>query len=323
MTDHHSAALPRYEDLPPGVSGARTAWGLFGEHDDVGLLNLQTPERIVQAMHRVERGEVFCLSAPIDLFNPPFFGQRTPPRHTLLPGGPRAFDDVLDNFYPQASSQIDGLGHVGAADGRFYGGASAEDVASGRRNSIDVWARKGIIGRGILLDVSDQLGMTPGAEPQVGARVPLTVSHLEAARERTGLAFGAGDVLLLHTGFVRWYEALPLGERREFVADVRNAGIAQSEEMAAYLWDLRISMIATDNLAVEAWPPDERDVAYPFGFLHTVLIGELGLALGELWNLGPLAESCRRDGKYECTVICAPIRTRAGVGSPANALAVK
>ncbi|MDO8213171.1 cyclase family protein [Conexibacter sp. CPCC 206217] len=321
--DRTGTGLPAYRDLPRGVSGAGSGWGLFGDGDDLGLMNLQTPQRIVEALRLARRGEVFSLSAPLDLFDPPFFGQRTPPRHTILPGSARAFDDVLDNFYPQASSQIDSLGHIGAADGVFYGGATAAEIRSGRRNSIDAWATKGIVGRGIVLDMAQQLGMGPGGEPRVGTRVPITVADLESARARTGLTFQPGDVMLLHTGFVDWWSALGRDDRRAYVADVRNAGLEQSEEMAEYLWDLHISMVVVDNIAIEAWPPDQSEAAYPFGFLHTVLIGELGLALGELWNLGPLAADCRADGVHECAVISAPIRTRAGVGSPANALAIK
>lgn len=325
MTDHEAAeaALPSYSELPRGISGGGSAWALFGDGDELGLMNLQTPERVRAATSLVRTGEVFSLSAPIDLFDPPFFASRTPPRHKLIGGHPRGFDDVIDSYYPQGSSQIDSLAHIGAANGVFYGGASAEDVLAGRRRSIDAWAQKGIVGRGILLDVSEVLGMGPGGEPRVNQRVPITVADLESARERTGLSFRPGDILLLYTGFVDWYEAQTISVRREYAADVLNAGIEQSEEMAEYLWNLHISMIACDNVALEAWPPDESDAAYPFGFMHTVLIGEFGLALGELWSLGALAASCRRDRTYECLIVSAPIRLHGGVGSPANALALK
>lgn len=318
-----AAPLPTYKELPKGVSGAGSAWSLFGENDELGLMNLQTADRILAATQLPRTGKVFSLSAPMELFDPPFFPSRTPPRHKLLGGHPRGFDDVIDSYYPQGSSQIDSLAHIGPANGVFYGGATREDILAGRRSSIDAWSQKGIVGRGILLDVSDILGMGPGGEPRVNQRVPVTVADLEAARERTGLTFSPGDILLLYTGFVDWYRAQPMQVRRAYAANVLNAGIDQSEEMAEYLWDLHISMIAADNVALEAWPPDESDAAYPFGFMHTVLIGEFGLALGELWDLGALAASCRRDAVHDCLVVSAPIRAHGGAGSPANALALK
>lgn len=320
-----AGGLPRYRDLPTGLTGARTAWGLFGPDDELGLINLQTPERVAHALALARTGRVFSLSAPADLFDPPFFGHRGSPRHTVLRRGPQAFDDVLDGYFPQASSQWDGLGHIGVADGVFYGGAKAEQVADGSRNAIDNWAVRGIVGRGVLLDVSDApaLAASDGLAP-LAQSTPITVEDLERARNRAGLAIDTGDILLVHTGFVSWYERLSPAERAAIVTDgTANAGLEHSEAMVEYLWDLHVSALAVDNVAVEVWPPDRSAGAQPYGFLHQILIGELGMALGELWRLGDLAASCAIDGVYECAVISAPMRNRAGIGSPANVLAVK
>ena len=55
--------LPRYDDLPvaPGVP-AGSSWGLWGEHDVFGCLNLLTPERVVDAARLIQRGAVFPLN---------------------------------------------------------------------------------------------------------------------------------------------------------------------------------------------------------------------------------------------------------------------
>lgn len=320
-----SGDLPRYRELPVGLTGAHTAWGLFGEDDELGLINLQTPARIARALSLARNGDVFSLSAPPDLFDPPFFGHRGGPRHTVLRRGPQAFDDVLDGYFPQASSQWDGLGHVGVADSVFYGGATAGQVADGSRDSVDAWAVKGIVGRGVLLDVAGAPSLAPvGGRSPLGETTPITVDDLERAREHAGLSFETGDILLLHTGFVGWYETLSQDERAALVANgTRNAGLERSERMVEYLWDLHISAVAVDNVAIEAWPPDRGPAARPYGFLHQILIGEFGMALGELWRLGELAASCAADGVYECAVISAPMRGHAGIGSPANALAIK
>lgn len=320
-----AAALPQYRDLPVGLTGARTAWGLFGEGDGLGLINLQTPARVARGLSLARKGEVFSLSAPADLFDPPFFGHRGGLRHTVLRRGPQVFDDMLDGYFPQASSQWDGLGHIGVSDSVFYGGAKADQVADGTRNSVDAWAVKGIVGRGILLDVSGAPSLAPaGGRFPLGETTAITVDDLERARERTGLSFETGDILLLHTGFVGWYETLSYAERAALVSNgTRNAGLERSERMVEYLWDLHISALAIDNVAIEAWPPDRSPAAQPYGFLHQILIGEFGMALGELWRLSELAASCAADGVYECAVISAPMRSHAGIGSPANALAIK
>ena len=93
--------------------------------------------------------------------------------------------------------------------------------------------------------------------------------------------------------------------------------------MARYLWDSGIMAIASDTFSVEVWPPDFSEEAFPFGFLHRVLIGQFGMALGELWWLDDLADDCAQDGIYECLLTSAPLNAKGGIGSPPNALAIK
>jgi hypothetical protein len=93
--------------------------------------------------------------------------------------------------------------------------------------------------------------------------------------------------------------------------------------MLEYLWDSRISAVASDNPSVELLPVDLSDEAWPYGFLHRCLIGQLGMALGELWWLHDLAQACRADGRYTCFLASAPLNTPGGISSPPNALAIR
>lgn len=313
---------PRYRDLPAAPGGGRSGWGVFGADDNVGRINLQTPERVASAARLVRTGEVFALNAPIDLPSPPLFG-RGAPTHTLLPspsGG--GYDDKLDAFFPQASSQWDALSHVGYAPDVFYNGATNAEIDAGARNTIDHWARRGIAGRAVLLDVESVLGGAGERFDPATSRA-ITVDELERSRTDAGVDFEPGDVLLLHTGFLGWYARQPEEARRR-LADVKRmatVGIERTEAMAAYLWDAGIAALAADNPAVEVWPNDLD--GGPFGFLHRMLIGQFGMALGELLWLEDLTRSCRTDGRHEMLFCAAPLHVRGGVGSPANALAIK
>ena len=62
--------LPDYADLPPAARGGRSAWGLFGAGDNLGLVNLMTPERIAAAARLVRRGQIFCLDMPLGSISP-------------------------------------------------------------------------------------------------------------------------------------------------------------------------------------------------------------------------------------------------------------
>jgi hypothetical protein len=54
-----------------------------------------------------------------------------------------------------------------------------------------------------------------------------------------------------------------------------------------------------------------------------MLIGQLGMALGELWWLSDLAADCAADGVYEMFGVSTPMNAPGGIGSPANAVAIK
>jgi sugar/nucleoside kinase (ribokinase family)/kynurenine formamidase len=316
--------LPDYDDLPAAPRGGRSGWGLFGADDSVGLLNLQTPSRVVAASRLIRTGQVFSLNARLDALDPPLYGRGAVEHTVLALGGRMAFDDKLDNFFPQASSQWDSLAHVGYGPDQFYNGATVDDVTSKARNTIDRWADRGIAGRAVLVDIDAALGGAGQGFDPASPRA-ITVEELDRARRQAGIEWEPGDVLLLHTGFLAWYgrQDHPV---KEGLADPRRqatVGIEHSEEMARYLWDAHVAAVAGDNPAVEVWPPDMRPDRMPFGFLHNMLIGQFGLAIGELWWLDDLARSCRHDGRYTFFLTAAPINVAGGIGSPANALAIK
>jgi kynurenine formamidase len=312
--------LPAYRDLPETDGGARSAWHLFGEDDSVGLLNLLTPQKALEAVGLVRRGAVFPLDLPSDYLNPPLFGRGAARRTTFELRDGAALDDVHDNFYPQSASQWDALAHVAFARDRFYNGNSLQQVRDGAL-TIDHWAARGIVTRAVVLDLAEVVAERGGP----GSAVELTPADLDAARRAAGVEVATGDVLVLHTGFLTWYAtqdgaARQRMSRRETLAA---AGVEHTPAMAEYLWDLHIAAIVSDAPAVEVWPVDARPEAWPFGFLHHVLIGQFGMGMGELWWLHDLVEDCRTDGRWEAMLASSPMHARGGIGSPANALAIK
>jgi kynurenine formamidase len=312
--------LPGYDDLPLAPEGGRSAWGMFGQDDQVGLINLMTPERVLAAARLVRKGAVFPLNAAVDAFEPAIAGNRSVPRHQVTHvQGSFVFDDVYDNFYPQGSSQWDSLGHVGYAPDRFYNGATEEEVQSGRRNTIDHWARRGIAGRAVLLDLQ-RTAQDDGKRYDLGTSTAFGVADLERARARAGVAYAPGDVLILHTGFARWYREQSRERRLQIRRDPATPGLEHGEEMCRYLWNAHVAAIATDTYAVEAWPPDR---SAPTGFLHRILIGQFGMALGELWWTEDLAADCAEDGVYEFLLSAPPEPFTGGVGAPVAPVAVK
>ncbi len=308
---------PRFRDLPVDPSAPpRSSWGLWGRDDEVGTINLLTPERVERAARLVHRGAVFPLCWKLELPAPALFGRTVSCRH-VLDQAPVGTDDRYEPFWPQGSTHWDALCHVEHLEHGFYNGRSRHEVLSQERNGVDHWARRGIAGRFVLVDVAASLDFDPGA------RIELTVGDLDATLQRQGVELAGGDVLLLRTGWVEWYERQPEAVRQALGADggeaFESAGLEPSEAIAEWLWDHEVAAIAADNPSVEATP---LDVSSEDTWLHYRLLPLLGLPLGEMFFLDALAADCARTGCYEGLFTSAPLNARGGSGSPANALAI-
>ena len=316
------ANLPSYSELPvkPGAPQG-SAWGLFGDDDQLGCLNLLTPERVVAGAKLVRKGAVFPLNLSIDQPNPPLFG-RGAPRVEFVTGEVHR-DDYLDNFWPQASSQWDSLRHILHPRDGFYNGVKANEIVGGGKLGIENIARRGIAGRGVLLDVARHLEKS-GAPLDYTTATVITKDVLSNCAKQQQAIVETGDIMIIRTGWLRWYlEEATAEQKQELAGDpmtnLRFPGIGPDEEMASYLWDLHVAAVAADNPALEAWPPGPESG----GFLHFRLIPLLGMNIGEFWYLEDLAADCAQDGVYEFMFTSAPLNVPGGVGSPPNALAIK
>ncbi|MFC1945001.1 cyclase family protein [Chloroflexota bacterium] len=322
MSKELSRNLPTYSELSPiGSNGEHHSWGVFSAEDEIGMINFLTPERVKRAAKLVRKGKVFNLCLPLNLPDPHITPVRHPYQHKILRFGKNVRDDRLDNFWMQYSSHWDALGHMRYEEFGFYGGLQDDEVERGKLG-IDRWVEHGMAGRGILLDVGHYM-----EECQVpfGADEALNIGpqDLEAVAQREGVQFESGDILLIRTGWMKHYLELDQAGREEFALALQSRlvspGLDGTREMAAFLWDHRVAAVAADNIAVESLPGD----LYPHFPLHNLALCLLGMPLGELWDLEALAADCVQDGVYECMVISIPLNIPGGIGSPANAIAIK
>jgi hypothetical protein len=318
-----------YDSLPSAEGGARSGWGIFGADDNIGLVNLQTNERIAAAAALIRRGQVFTLDVPVDFLGPPVEeGRRGAPHHTVTCRYETVFDDRLDGFFLQGTTQWDALGHVAFKPGVFYNGVTADQVRSGSRNTIEHWARRGIVGRALLLDVV-ALAAAQGRGIDPFGDYSITVDDLEAARRMGGFEYRPGDVLLVRTGHIEGLAQQPVEKRRVPYENLQTPGLEHSEAMARYIWNTHCSALAADNMAVEVWPStidfdaDPVGPGWPFAFAHAMYIAQFGLALGEYFWLADLARDCATDGRYEMFFCSVPLNVPGGVGSPPSAAAIK
>lgn len=312
---------PRFDDLPvtPGAP-ANSAWGFWGEGDETGTINLLTQERIAAAALLAREGKCFPLNWEMELPNPPLFGRETT-NHELKRRRAVVHDDVYREYNPQSSSHWDGLTHYGnVAHDCFYGGVQREEITGevGTRNGIQVWARHGIAGRGVLLDYA-RWAAAQGIAYSPGERHEITAADLQAVAAAQNVTFKVGDILFVRSGWIAWYLTIDQ-TAREAVATppYKGIGVAQGDDTLRFLWDTGFAAVAGDAIAFEAFP------AHPErGFMHETILALWGMPIGEMFFLEDLAADCAADGRYDFFLAAAPLNKRGGVASPSNALAFK
>ena len=313
-------SLPTYDELSQRTDApAGSDWGVFGRDDQLGTLNFLTPERVAAAARLARKGAVFSLNLPLHLPDPPLFGRGRYVHNIRRFEQGLGHDDHLDNFYLQASSQWDSFAHVGHPRHGLYNGVQAEDVhgREGSKNGLDQWAKRGIAGRGVLLDVARYLEDLGTPIDGFSSRA-ITPAELGATAAAQRLELQAGDIVLVRTGWEQKYNAAGQSQRDAIAQDLHAPGLQGSIEMAAWLWDHRVAAVASDCPALEPWPWDPS-----VGVLHVRALCFLGLPFGELWSLEALADDCAQDGVYEFLLTSSPLHLRGGIGSPPNAIAIK
>src|SRR6202171_4603066 len=143
-------------------------WGRWGADDQIGTLNLITPQDIVRAAALVKTGRASPLGIPPARGGPQtgLFGGRWNPIHTMLATGTDAVagrqdvvpniryaDDAI-NMPVQCATHWDALGHIFYEE-KMYTGFDARLVDCNGLGKLGIeHAKSKMVGRGVLLDVA-------------------------------------------------------------------------------------------------------------------------------------------------------------------------
>ncbi|KAK4547061.1 hypothetical protein LTR36_001282 [Oleoguttula mirabilis] len=325
------ADLPDFKSLPP-VQGMPhgCAWGLFdidGKRDNLGTLNLLTPEVVLAAKEEIKTGISISVNWPLNKVHRPGF-KRKVPEHRIInlqakPGdGHPVHDDEL-HINTQSGSQWDGFKHFGHGPSEcYYNGLKHADVPTSLDNGIHHWNdRGGIVGRGVLLDYV-RYAEKKGIEYDVMTRHQITVDILDDMAKDQGVEFKPGDVLIIRSGFTKWYESASQEERDAKITGTGDssklawAGVEGSIETAEWLWNHHFSAVAGDSISFEQWPMN------PKCKIHEFQLAFWGSPIGEIWDLEKLAEVCDEQKRWSFFFTSAPLNVVGGVASPPNALAI-
>jgi hypothetical protein len=305
---------------------AGTSWGLFSEPGR-GTPSFIGKDAVLDAKDSIRTGTVFGLDYPAAAFDPGMSLQRRAPRHTIYSSHSAHRDDYLDGYYLQGSTQIDGLRHRRADDVGFYNGTPDDRITEGTPDlGVQEWAENPIIGRGILVDLAGYRNSL-GEPIDHTAGEPLGLDLIQAALAAQSLRTRQGDILMLHTGWCEWFLALAPQEKQRVRERRKASGVAQCQEFVGWAWDSKFAVIAADNFAFECLPvvpdsPFQRSAPNDHGMMHQQLLAKLGMPLGELWKLSPLARHMRNTGTWDALISIKPLNVIGATGSPANATAI-
>ncbi len=295
----HTVTEAEYERWKTEVSN----WGRWGPEDELGALNLITPEKRTQAAALVREGVSVSLSRDADLGD----GARPGPYRRIMDQvGPTGAADHLEvRFHGGVVTHIDAFAHR-FFDGRMWNGHSYEEITEengAARNSI-YNLKDGIFTRGILMDIPRLKGVEY-LEP--GTRI--YPEDLEAWEEEAGIRVSAGDAVFIRTG--RWARIDQLGG-----GPVPGGEPGLDPSVIPWLKQRDVALLGGEY-AQDAAPVGDM----PGLAVHDFALIALGIHLFDNCRLDAVAEAAAAYGRWEFLLTAAPLAVPGGTGSPLNPIA--
>ncbi|MGD1879011.1 MAG: cyclase family protein [Kiloniellaceae bacterium] len=219
------------------------------------------------------------------------------------PGDTSAANEIIITG-GHVGTHVDALSHF-SCGGKLHGGVDAfEAQAGGRFKDHGVEKLPPVFGRGILIDLPTHLGeacCAPGYE--------ITIGDLERAAAGAGVTIGAGDTVLVRTGWGRLWD-----DRDAFLG--LDAGLpGPGADAIAWLCERGVRVVGSDTIAFEHIAAGKGLSELPG---HKILLVDHGVPIIETLDLETLAEA----GPGEFLFVMAPLKLVGATASPVRPLAV-
>ena len=177
--------------------------------------------------------------------------------------------------------------------------------------SVAPIAERGVVGRGILLDIARFRG-----KENLDKAETFTHEDLVACAEAQGVKIEKRDILIIRTNFLKLF----FDQGEKFYEGFCEPGLVYSPELVQWFQDMEIPNLVTDTIANEVTIDPNNGIALP---LHCALMRNLGVALTEICDLEKLASHCAEDRQYTFLYAAAPLKVNEASGSPVNPLVIK
>ncbi|MBB6125360.1 cyclase family protein [Sphingobium subterraneum] len=326
MCDNHDGEAGSDANVSQLLRNAPSNWGRWGEQDEVGALNFLTSSEVLRGVRTIRKGKVFTCGEVIG--HPkgdPLWPGRVPVQREMavdkdtyvrgdmqsLPGGAEFADDKIE-MYLQGSTQFDALGHVWYDDKMWNGYPAASSNGGMKKASILPIAQRGVVGRGVLLDMAAYKG-----KPYLDKGDLLNLDDLLGCAKSQGVTIEKHDILCLRLGFL---QLLHVQGPDVFYKDFVEPGLTYSPELVDWFYRMEIPCLSTDTISNETELDPDIGVQIP---LHCALMRNLGVTFNEVCNFEELAKDCHEDGQWDFLYTAAPLKVHEATGAPVNVLAIK
>lgn len=266
------------------------------------------------ALKAASAGTIVDLSQPVDRFTPRDAEQS--PYAICMWSHPSA--SVLDNARAGAENEIgfaverveldlhtgthiDALGHCTVGSLMHAGLSVAEVVKNTGLHRLGIETAPPMVTRGVLIDAQTATGRL------LEAGEVITVELMERALAQQSTQLSPGDIVLLRTGWARYYRS----DNKRFLEGWPGIGL----DAARWLRQHGAVAVGADTHALEVWPPEHPRTHWP---VHQELLVRSGIYIIEHANLEELA---KREA-YSFLCLCLPIRFVGGTASPIRLTAV-
>ena len=283
-------------------------WGRWGKEDQLGALNLITPEKRKHAAALVREGVTISLARPAikeEWDSSPAFVHRM----VALPREGQeiasAADEYCVRYHGFTQTHLDGLCHL-IYKGKMYNGFSQRELtAKGARKLGVANIKNGIFTRCVLMDMPRRFGVR-----FLEGKRAIYPADLEAWEKKAGVRVERGDAVLIRTG--RW-------ARRELDGpwDILKGSAGLHASCLPWLRKRDVALVGSD-LALDVLPSGVEGFELP---VHWVCGVALGLPILDNCDLEKLSQEADTRKRWAFLLTVAPLVVEGGTGSPVNPLA--
>ena len=288
-------------------------WGRWGDDDQLGAVNMITPEKRIEAAGLVKSGQAISLSREFPgRFRRPT--TRLRPIHYMKkvyrsPTAGFSADYYGISYHGTATTHLDALCHVWDENGMWNGRNPDEQITmdGAQWGAVHHW-NQGLITRGVLLDVPKHRG-TPVRNHGYTRSTAGSLRTSPRSREWRCVP-GDASAGVWRTGGPITPTAIALWGSNPLERPGLHMTCLQVHPRVRHL-PARLGHDGPYAQWIRAlsWAVHGSIFAYGIGLLDNAL-------------LQPLAEACAEEGRYEFMLTVNPLRVVGGTGSPVNPVAI-